>query len=118
MPEQAFNFERVNTPTGPMRLVTDDEFCLRALDWEDHEQRMQKLLHRHYGADTIRLREPSRPSAARRALEAYFDGEMHALDDLPTATNGTDFQRAVWDALRRIPVGRTISYGSLAIEIG
>jgi methylated-DNA-[protein]-cysteine S-methyltransferase len=31
---------------------------------------------------------------------------------------GTDFQRTVWQALRRIPCGTTISYGELARRIG
>jgi methylated-DNA-[protein]-cysteine S-methyltransferase len=43
---------------------------------------------------------------------------LDAVARLPTATNGTDFQRAVWNALRRIPIGRTISYGVLALQIG
>ncbi len=35
-----------------------------------------------------------------------------------TATDGTDFQRAVWRELRRIPSGKTISYAELAKRIG
>jgi methylated-DNA-[protein]-cysteine S-methyltransferase len=118
MPLQTFTLERLNTPTGEMLLVTDDAQRLRALDWEDHAPRMQKLLRRHYGVDGIRLNEVSHVSPARRALEAYFDGDLRVIDSLPTATNGTDFQRAVWDALRRIPAGHTLSYGALAVEIG
>src|SRR5262249_23027417 len=34
------------------------------------------------------------------------------------ATRGTIFQREVWAALRRIPVGATLSYGALARELG
>jgi methylated-DNA-[protein]-cysteine S-methyltransferase len=79
---------------------------------------MQRWLERRYGADAAGLRETQRLSAARRALQAYFKGELDALTGLPTATQGTDFQRSVWDALRRIPVGRTISYGALANWIG
>jgi methylated-DNA-[protein]-cysteine S-methyltransferase len=52
------------------------------------------------------------------ALAAYFDGDVHALNPLVTEPRGTEFQRLVWAALRRIPVGRTISYGELAIIIG
>jgi methylated-DNA-[protein]-cysteine S-methyltransferase len=118
MQEQTFRLERVDTPTGPMLIVTDDAHRLRALDWEDHEPRLQRLLRRHYGANAIRLHAVSRPSAAQRALLAYFDGDWDAISDLPTATNGTDFQRMVWNALRRIPVGQTISYGTLAVRIG
>jgi len=31
---------------------------------------------------------------------------------------GTSFQQSVWQALRRIPAGRTLSYGELAKRIG
>ena len=118
MTEQIFSLERLMTPTGPMLIVSDDQQRLRAVEWHDHETRMERLFRRHYGANAIRLCETAQPSAARRALEAYFDGDLDALADLPTATNGTDFQRRVWDALRQIPVGQTISYGTLAVRIG
>jgi methylated-DNA-[protein]-cysteine S-methyltransferase len=118
MPVQTFSVERVKTPTGPMLIVADDELRLRAVDWEDHEPRMQKLLRRYYGASAIRLREVPRPSAAGRSLQAYFEGDIAALAAQPTATNGTDFQQLVWAALRRIPCGQTISYSTLAIQIG
>ena len=49
---------------------------------------------------------------------AYFEGEITAIDKLPTATNGTGFQREVWAELRRIPPATTISYGQLAERIG
>jgi methylated-DNA-[protein]-cysteine S-methyltransferase len=101
-----------------MLMVTDGQHRLRALDWDDHEERMRRLLRRHYGDDGIRLRDRARPSGSRRALEAYFEGDLDAVTGLPTATDGTEFQRAVWDALRRIPVGHTISYGALAVSIG
>ena len=112
-----FCLERINTPTGRMMIVTTDEHCLRAVDWEDREPRMQRLLRRHYGTDAT-VREVSRPSAARRSLQAYFDGDLDAVGCLPTATNVSDFQRTVWDALRRIPAGHTISYSALALQIG
>jgi methylated-DNA-[protein]-cysteine S-methyltransferase len=117
MPVQTFSLERIDTPTGPMLIVTDDEQRLRAADWEDHEERTLRLLQRHYRASEIQLREASRPSAARRSLEAYFEGDIDAVTNAPTAANGTDFQRLVWDALRRIPVGHTMSYGGLAAAI-
>jgi methylated-DNA-[protein]-cysteine S-methyltransferase len=115
---ETFFVEHIATPTGPMRIVTDSQSRLRAADWDDHEPRMQKLLQRHYGAGSVELREPSRPSTAARALLAYFEGDLNAVDDLPTETNGTAFQHSVWSALRKIPAGRTVSYGALAAQIG
>lgn len=115
---ETFFVEHIDTPTGPMRVVTDGKGRLRAADWDDHAPRMQKLLQRHYGAGSVELREPARPSAAARALLAYFEGDLNAVDEVPTETNGTAFQRAVWTALRKIPIGRTVSYGALAAQIG
>jgi methylated-DNA-[protein]-cysteine S-methyltransferase len=113
-----FFVEHVETPTGRMRIVWDDAHNLRALDWDDHQERMHDLLRRYYGAYAVHLRQASRPSAAAWALSAYFDGDLDAVAALPTATNGTAFQRAVWSALRKIPAGRTVSYGMLAALIG
>jgi len=52
-----------------------------------------------------------------RQLRAYFCGELREFD-LPLALEGTEFQRRVWNALREIPYGATISYLQLAERIG
>lgn len=38
--------------------------------------------------------------------------------DLPLDVQGTAFQAGVWKALRRIPLGETVSYSQLAEELG
>jgi methylated-DNA-[protein]-cysteine S-methyltransferase len=108
--------ERFASPIGEILVVTGDDGRLRGLDWTDHEPRLRRLLQRHCGEAA--LREVARPTAAGRALEAYFDGDLTVIDALPTATQGTEFQRTVWDALRRIPAGGTLSYQGLAASIG
>jgi methylated-DNA-[protein]-cysteine S-methyltransferase len=52
-----------------------------------------------------------------RQLQAYFSGELKDFD-LPLAFEGTPFQLRVWQTLRAIPYGQTISYGQLAERIG
>lgn len=118
MPIQSFSVERLDTPTGRILIATDDDGRLRAVEWEDHAPRLHQLLRRQYGADAVRLQAASRPSVASGALRAYFEGDTGCLAGLAVATGGTGFQRLVWDALRRIPVGQTISYGALATQIG
>ena len=49
----------------------------------------------------------------RRQLTAYFDGELTQFA-LRLAPQGTDFQKAVWNALLTIPYGQTCSYGHIA----
>jgi len=58
------------------------------------------------------------PAGVATAVRRYFAGDVHAIDALPVAPTGTAFQRAVWAALRRIPVGTTVSYGELARTLG
>jgi methylated-DNA-[protein]-cysteine S-methyltransferase len=50
-------------------------------------------------------------------LAEYFRGQRRRFD-LPLAPPGTDFQRAVWQALADIPYGETRSYGEIARAIG
>jgi methylated-DNA-[protein]-cysteine S-methyltransferase len=54
---------------------------------------------------------------AARQLKEYFAGKRVDFD-LPLAPEGTSFQRAVWQRLREIPYGETISYGELAKRVG
>lgn len=106
---------RLASPLGTLLLVSDGE-ALRALDFEDEAPRMMRLLRRHYG--TTALTPAEDPHGFGRRLTAYFAGDLAALEDLPVRTNGTPFQRTVWQALRAIPAGATTSYGDLAARLG
>lgn len=110
-------FDQIETPIGTALLMTDDQGLLRALDWEGYEERMLRLLRLHYGA-SAKVEERTAPEAIHNALNAYFSGELRALDGVACATEGTEFQRKVWRALRDIPAGQTLSYGALAIKLG
>jgi methylated-DNA-[protein]-cysteine S-methyltransferase len=112
-----FLIERIPTPIGEMRIVADDAGKLRATDWDDCEERMLRLLERQYGKDRVRLEPQRKLPGLRDALKRYFAGELAAIEDLPTETAGTDFQRSVWRELRKIPAGTVISYGTLAQRI-
>jgi methylated-DNA-[protein]-cysteine S-methyltransferase len=52
-----------------------------------------------------------------RQLRAYFSGSLREFR-LPLAPEGTPFQQRVWQKLRNIPYGSTISYGELARRLG
>ena len=55
------------------------------------------------------------------ALVAQVVGFVEAPNlglDLPLDIRGTAFQRRVWQALRRIPAGKTAAYGEIATRIG
>jgi methylated-DNA-[protein]-cysteine S-methyltransferase len=64
----------------------------------------------------IRSDEQFADLAAR--LRGYFRGENPSFPDVLDLSEGTPFQRAVWEGAQRIPYGETRSYGELAEEIG
>ena len=53
----------------------------------------------------------------RKQLQAYFSGRLKKFT-LPLAPEGTPFQLQVWQSLKKIPYGKTVSYGEIAKSIG
>lgn len=108
----------LTTPIGKLVVLFDEKGHLRAADWADYDERMHRLLARHYGRNNVTLTPSPHSFGPASAIAAYFGGDLHGIDCLPTATEGTSFQKRVWDALRTIPAGQTLSYGELARQIG
>ncbi|MBR5755472.1 MAG: methylated-DNA--[Erysipelotrichaceae bacterium] len=48
-----------------------------------------------------------------RWLDIYFSGTIPDFD-IPIMLEGTDFQKRVWEHVRDIPYGETVSYGDIA----
>ncbi len=54
----------------------------------------------------------------RDAVAAYFEGDVEAIDEIAIDPQGTEFQVAVWQAIREVPAGRTVSYQDIARAVG
>jgi len=54
---------------------------------------------------------------AVKQISEYFAGSRQEFD-LSLTLEGTEFQQQVWQELRSIPFGQTVSYGDLARTIG
>jgi methylated-DNA-[protein]-cysteine S-methyltransferase len=101
-------------PVGTIRVATRDG-TLCALGFADRWDRLGATLARRFGAVAL---VPARdPGGVVTSLHRYLDGNASALDALAVDTAGTPFQHRVWEALRRIPYGTTMSYGELARRI-
>ena len=59
------------------------------------------------------------PLIKKAALQfgEYFKGKRKSFN-LPLTMRGTDFQMKVWNALKKIPYGKTAGYGEIAVKIG
>jgi len=101
----------VHSPVGPLTLVAAGSVLAGLYMASGRHPPSQETLGDDTGTADAPLRE------AARQLGEYFAGRRTEFD-LPLALEGTLFQRRVWDALRQIPYGETISYGELARRIG
>lgn len=99
----------IPTPIGEACLICDDSGSLQLFGWYKRDRLASRF---------VDLTPRHNPFGLSAAMEAYFRGDVHVIDDLPVTFCGTAFQVKVWNALRTIPAGETTSYGALAKKIG
>ena len=115
----ALTLDRLHTPIGDLLIVGDNDGRLRAAEFHDFEDRLHRSLQLKRATPcAYSLREGRASKVIRERLQAYFAGELAAIDDIAIATGGTEFQQKVWRALRKIAPGRTMTYGALARRLG
>lgn len=108
-------YATVASPIGPLLVVVGERgVCL--LDLDGDRDRACRQLERRFGGVTLVKRRD--PGGVVSRLRDYLQGDLAALDDIPVDLEGTAFQRRVWRALRKVPAGRTASYGEIARRIG
>jgi methylated-DNA-[protein]-cysteine S-methyltransferase len=105
---------RLESPVGRLVFAADDS-SLRALEFHESEAELRAKLER--SLPEARFANGA-AACVSDALEAYFAGDVAALEGLSAEGAGTAFQRKVWAALRTIAPGRTMSYRGLAQQIG
>lgn len=88
------------TPFGKLEVVHDEHFIFNA-------------------SFTEKTGIPANSDLARligKELDAYFVNPHHRFQ-LPLKPQGSAYQQKVWNALLVIPVGRTLTYGELALKL-
>ncbi|MFZ2492978.1 MAG: MGMT family protein, partial [Thermoanaerobaculia bacterium] len=83
---------------GSLTIVVGDDGALEAI---------------HFGARPGDVRDEAKCREAVTQLDEYFRGERTQFT-IRLAPKGTEFQRAVWNALLEIPFGSTVTYGDIA----
>jgi AraC family transcriptional regulator, regulatory protein of adaptative response / methylated-DNA-[protein]-cysteine methyltransferase len=116
------NGERVvvtmlETPLGPVLSGATDK-GINLLEYTDRRmlEHNLKAMRRLFGCAVV----PGQHPLLERLLEElneYFQSSRQEFT-LPLAPRGTPFQDKVWQELRRIPYGQTISYDELARRVG
>jgi methylated-DNA-[protein]-cysteine S-methyltransferase len=107
--------DHVDSPIGWMILLAR-EGVLLLLEFEEAGDRVARELKARFG--DYWLVPKANPFGLSDRIRAYFAGDFGAIEEIATDGGGTPFQRRVWEELKRIPRGTTISYGELARRIG
>jgi AraC family transcriptional regulator of adaptative response/methylated-DNA-[protein]-cysteine methyltransferase len=106
-----------DTPVGAMIAVSDEQrlHMLEYVDRRGLERQLERLRARTKAGVAPGKTGPI--AQIEKELAEYFSGTIRPFQT-PLARGGTPFQNAVWDALLRIPAGKTWTYGELASAAG
>ena len=99
----------VDTPAGPFTTVVDGDGVVLASGWTSTVEDLLSL---------VPLPSTPQPRAdlgdATKAVVAYHDGDLTAIDEIPVRQAGGPFLAHAWTVLRRVPAGAPVTYTTFA----
>ena len=102
---------RYRSPLGDITIASNGQ-CIIGLWFEGQK---------HFGSTVTEPLAQNKNDpvlqAAKQWLDAYFSGRNPSTRDLPIILDGTLFQNEVWEILKGIPYGTTLTYGKIAAMI-
>jgi AraC family transcriptional regulator of adaptative response/methylated-DNA-[protein]-cysteine methyltransferase len=107
----------IETPLGPLvTAANSDGLCL--LEFTDRRmlETQFTVLRRRFGCPVVPGNNPHLEQV-KDELARYFAGTLKEFM-APLVYPGSPFQTKVWDRLREIPFGETLSYAALADAVG
>ena len=100
------------SPIGPLSLVADNHYLFGI--WIEEESDFEKGLSEN---DVTVVESHPILNQITSYLETYFKGQDQDLSKMPLAPVGSDFEKRVWNYLRGIPFGQTVTYGQMAKDL-
>ncbi|WP_248924142.1 bifunctional transcriptional activator/DNA repair enzyme AdaA [Paenibacillus hamazuiensis] len=115
--QQILKASWLDTRLGPMIAIADEQalYLLEFIDRRGLEREIERLRRKTKSAVIPGSTPPI--DSIEKELHDYFEGKL-AEFKTPVKLLGSPFQKKVWDELRKIPPGQTISYGEIASAIG
>ena len=101
-----------SSPIGKILLIADEDENLISLSFECQKSLNNDIISKAAEKDNLEIFV-----AAKKWLDRYFNGENPAIDGIKLKLSGTDFQLSVWNILKKIPFGKTVTYGEIAKQI-
>lgn len=96
---------KIQTPLGSayFEILNDEEIL--SFDWKSSSR------------STGNVQSSLLATEVLSQVNSYFNGDLKKFD-LPLRIRGTEFQKKIWQALRKIPYGKTASYQNLGQKVG
>jgi methylated-DNA-[protein]-cysteine S-methyltransferase len=106
----------IESPAGPLTFATDERGALIWLQFVDGEYEL--TVEQELECEGFSVEEDQEiTTRARTELLEYYAGTRREFD-VPFVLTGSEWQKAVWRALTRIPFGETRSYAEVAAMVG
>ncbi|GAA4612732.1 methylated-DNA--[protein]-cysteine S-methyltransferase [Saccharopolyspora hordei] len=106
----------MDTAVGPFTAVVDTAGAVLASGWTARLDELLPLI-----APELRTADPVEATdlgPVTRAVRAYHDGDLHAVDGVPVHQVSGPFREHAWDVLRKVPPGEPVTYTEYAALAG
>ena len=106
----------IGSPAGLLAFAVGEDGALVRLHFVESDYgpvMVEDLEAEGYAVET----DETKTAGVRRELSEYTNGDRRTFD-VPLAFAGSEWQKAVWTELTRIPFGETRSYGEIADALG
>jgi AraC family transcriptional regulator of adaptative response/methylated-DNA-[protein]-cysteine methyltransferase len=108
----------IGASTLGLVLVARGAAGLVAMLLGDDRDALRAALHERFPRATLVADDAALRDALAWAVARIDHPTILASDAIALDARGTAFQRRVWDALRAVPVGTTVTYAEIAARIG
>lgn len=106
--------QTIETPDGAFTILADDRQRVLASGWTSDVEAILARLSTANRPEEVREAE----TEAAAAVEAYYAGDLSAIDAVAVKQSGTALQLAGWSALREIEPGAPLTYTGFASHLG
>jgi len=110
------DFAITTTPIGPFTALADADGAVLASGWTADADTLRLLIHPALRPAELRQRDSL--GEITRAVTAYHDGDITAIDAVPVHQRSGEFLTHAWEILRKVPAGEPVTYTAFAALAG
>ncbi|ODT97991.1 MAG: cysteine methyltransferase [Pseudonocardia sp. SCN 72-86] len=106
----------LDTRLGPFTAVVDDDGAVLASGWTGEVDDLLPLIHP--SLRPTQTRQVADLGPVGKAVTAYHDGDLGAIDGVPVRQRSGEFLEHAWQVLRTVPAGDPVTYTEYATRSG